>query len=586
MAVLSPPFLLPHPQIKCYISHIMKTNKITGSQAIWHSLINAGVDLVFGYPGGTIMPAYDALYDFNDKIHHVLVRHEQGAAHAAEGYARVTGRAGVCIVTSGPGATNLVTGIADAMLDSVPIVCITGQVGRNYLGTDAFQETDMMSITMPITKWNYQVTEAGEIPLAIAKAFFIAQNGRPGPVLIDITKDAQLNTFEYKPVHVSEIENFVPRPTPETSALEAAADLINESKQPLIFVGHGILISKAEKEVLQLAETADIPLASTLLGLSAISPEHPKYVGMLGMHGNYGPNVLTNEADLIIAIGMRFDDRVTGDLKKYATQAKVIHIDIDHAEINKNLVSTVSIVADAKDALSALMPLIKANKHKEWFARFDNCAKEELDKVITRDTHPQSGKIRMAEVLAQLSDLTKGQAVIVSDVGQNQMMAARYYKFKKPNSWVSSGGLGTMGFGLPAAIGAKFGAADRDVVTIIGDGGIQMTVQELGTILQEKLNLKIIILANKFLGMVRQWQELFFDSRYSFTNLVNPDFIKLAEAYSIPAKKIENRENIKEALETMLSHNGAYLLEFVCEKEENVFPFVPAGAAVNSIRLE
>ena len=559
---------------------------ISGSEAIWHSLIDAGVKTVFGYPGGAIMPAYDALYDFKNQIHHVLVRHEQGAAHAAEGYARVTGTAGVCIATSGPGATNLITGIADAMMDSVPIVCITGQVVKDYLGTDAFQETDVMSLTMPITKWNYQVTEAEEIPYIIGKAFYIAQNGRPGPVVVDITKNAQVAKFDYQPVKVDHIENFHPRPPVDVKAIEEAAAMINQSKRPLILAGHGILIANAEKELLQAAESGNLPVALTLHGLSSIPATNDFFVGMLGMHGNYGPNVLTNEADLLIAVGMRFDDRVTGDVKRYATEAKIIHIDIDQAEINKNIRATVPVVADAKDALAALSPLLRKIDRTGWFARFKECEQLEYERVTKHELRPENGKIRMCEVVARLSEKTGGEAIVVSDVGQNQMVSARYYRFRKPNSWVTSGGLGTMGFALPAAVGAKLAAPGREVIAIVGDGGIQMTVQELGTIAQENLNVKIIVLNNNFLGMVRQWQEMFFESRFSFTPLKNPDFVKVADGFGVPGEKIEDRKELDAALDRMLTSPGAYLLEVACEKMENVFPMVPAGASVTDIRLE
>lgn len=560
--------------------------KISGSEALWHSLVSAGVDTVFGYPGGAIMPAYDALYDFEKRVRHILVRHEQGAAHAAEGYARVTGKAGVAVATSGPGATNLITGIADAMLDSVPIVCITGQVFKTLLGSDAFQETDVMSLTMPITKWNYQITHAEEIPYIVAKAFYIAENGRPGPVVLDVTKNAQIEPLEYEPVKVDHVENFDPKPLPDPVAIEQAAELINSADRPLILAGHGVLISKAEKDLLQFAELADIPIAVTLHGLSAVPPTHPKYVGFLGMHGNYGPNVLTNEADLLIAVGMRFDDRVTGDLSRYGTKAKVIHIDIDSAEIDKNVVATVPIQSDAKEALLALIPHIKENKHREWFSRFKECEALEFENVVSKELRPENGKIRMCEVVHRLSELTQGEAVIVSDVGQNQMVAARYYQFRHPNSWVSSGGLGTMGFALPAAMGAKVGAPDREVIAIIGDGGFQMTIQELATIAQESLPVKAIILNNNYLGMVRQWQEMFFEERYSFTHLKNPNFIAVAEGFGVPGEKIEGRDELDKALKRLLDTPGPYVLEIPVEKMENVFPMVPAGASVTEVRLE
>lgn len=560
--------------------------EMTGSQALMESLVHAGVDTVFGYPGGAIMPAYDALYDYRDRIRHVLVRHEQGASHAAEGYARVKNRPGVCLVTSGPGATNLVTGIADAMLDSVPLVCITGQVAKAFLGTDAFQETDIIGITIPITKWNYQITDAAEIPYIMAKAFFIAHHGRPGPVLIDITKNAQIAKMNYEPVTITSLPHFETKPAVDLARIDAAATLINSAKKPYILVGHGVLISQAQEQVLALAERAQIPMAATLHGLSAIPTAHDLYVGMLGMHGHYGPNLLTNEADVIIAVGMRFDDRVTGNLNGYATTAKVIHIDIDAAELGKNVPTVVPLVADAKDALIALLPKIEKRDRSEWLAEFKRCEAIEYEKVVAPGIHPKNGEIKMGEVIHLLSEKTGGEAVVVADVGQHQMMAARYYRFKKPDSWICSGGLGTMGFALPAAMGAKIGAPQRPVIAIAGDGGFQMTIQELGTIAQEGLAVKTIILNNNFLGMVRQWQELFFEKRYSFVNMVNPDFVRVAEGFGVPARKVSVREELADALQEMLEAKGPFVLEVVCEKEQNVFPMVPAGASVTDIRLE
>ncbi|MGL4539451.1 MAG: biosynthetic-type acetolactate synthase large subunit [Candidatus Rhabdochlamydia sp.] len=560
----------------------MKKKKITGSEAIVLSLIQEGVDLMFGYPGGAIMPTYDALYDAKDRLRHILVRHEQGAAHAAEGYARVSGKPGVCLATSGPGATNLVTGIADAMLDSVPLICITGQVTSSFLGTDAFQETDILSITAAITKWSYQVTSAEEIPFSIAKAFHIAKSGRPGPVLIDITKDAQIGLleFSYSPFSEQKVKTSL------SKLIKEAAELINQASKPYLLVGHGVLIAGAEKELMCLAERAGIPVACTLLGLSAFPTNHPMYMGMLGMHGNYGPNILTNEADVIIAVGMRFDDRVTGCLKNYAKQAKIIHIEIDEAEINKNVKVTIPLLADAKQALQELLPHIQVKTHPLWLEKFKQCAELESKEVIENEIHPHKGHITMAEVIHSLSIKNTGKAIIVSDVGQHQMVAARYHAFTQTNSHITSGGLGTMGFALPAAIGAKLAAMDREVVAIVGDGGFQMNIQELGVISQEHLPVKIIILNNQYLGMVRQWQELFFECRYSCTEMHNPDFIKISEGYGILARKVVDRSELNGALDEMLEAREAYLLEIVVEKQHKVFPMIPSGASVSEVRLK
>ena len=563
-----------------------KAKKISGAQALMYALLKEGVDTIFGYPGGAIMPVYDALYDFRERVRHILVRHEQGASHAAEGYARITGRAGVCLVTSGPGATNLVTGIADAMLDSIPMVCITGQVGKMFLGTDAFQETDIIGITMPVTKWSYQVTSPDEIPHIVAKAFDIAQNGRPGPVLIDITKNAQVETFECDFSTTPTLRSIAPRISPSQEALGRAAELINSAKRPFLLVGHGVLISRAQREVQAFIEKTGIPVASTLLGLSAIPTTHPLYMGMLGMHGNYGPNILTNKADLIIGLGMRFDDRVTGKLSQYATDAKIIHIDVDAAELGKNVSTMVSLCSDARETVQALMPLVESRVHPEWCEEFKKCAEKEYETVIKKDLHPESGGLRMSEVVGLLSDITHGEAIVVADVGQHQMSTARYYRFKKPDSFITSGGLGTMGFALPAAMGAAVAAPDRPVVVVVGDGGFQMTLQELATIAQERLPVKVVILNNNFLGMVRQWQELFFEKRYSFVEMTNPDFVKISEGFGIQATRVSERASIREALTRMLTTPGPYLLEVIVEKETNVFPMVPSGASVSDVRLE
>lgn len=563
-----------------------QSREFTGSQLLLELLKRESVTTIFGYPGGAIMPVYDALYDYRDEIQHILVRHEQGAAHAAEGYARATGRVGVCMATSGPGATNLVTGIADAMLDSVPMVCITGQVGRSFLGTDAFQETDIIGITIPITKWNVQVTSAEELLTVIPKAFAVARTGRPGPVLIDITKNAQFEKVTADLSLAPQGHQFECRHIVELSGLREAARLLNEAERPLMLVGHGTLISGAHEEVRAFVERAKIPVASTLLGLTAIPTDHPQYVGMLGMHGNYGPNVLTNKADVIIAVGMRFDDRVTGKLSEYARQAKVIHIDIDPAELNKNVQIAVGIVSDAKQALRALTPLVKREGPASWFAEFTRCHEREREKVIDRDLASRDGLPTMSKVVADLGVITQGDAIVVTDVGQHQMATARYYPFRRPNTLLTSGGLGTMGYALPAAMGAAVGCPGQRVVAVIGDGGFQMTLQELGTIAQWKLPVKIVILNNNFLGMVRQWQQLFFEKRYSSVEMDNPDFLKLAEAYGIPARQVSKCSDVQAALAEMWDSPGPYLVEVVCEKEENVFPMIPAGASISDIRLE
>ncbi len=559
--------------------------KISGSEAVLKCLLEENVDVIFGYPGGAIMPIYDALYGYMDRLNHILTRHEQGAVHAAQGYARVSGKTGVCFATSGPGATNLITGIADAQIDSTPLVCITGQVPSHLLGSDAFQETDVVGISMPVTKWNYQVTRASEIPAAIAKGFYIANSGRPGPVLIDITKDAQFEMMEYAYEKCDKIRSYHPYPILNEESVKDAAQLINGAKKPFILVGQGVILADAQKELIKFAEKAGIPMASTLLGLSAVPTTHPLYVGYLGMHGNYGPNIKTNECDVLIAIGMRFDDRVTGDLKRYAKQAKVIHIEIDPAEINKNVKTAVAINADAKEALLSLIKYTNKNSFDSWVQEFRDCDKKEYDTVTQHEMFPTEGGIRMAEVIKKISDKTKGQAIIVTDVGQHQMVTTRYYGFQDTKLNVTSGGLGTMGFALPAAMGAKMGRQEKQVIAVIGDGGFQMTIQELGTIFQSQIGVKILILNNNFLGMVRQWQQLFHDKRYSFTELINPNFQKIAEGYGIPTQKVEERENLEAALDQWLNTDGPQLLEVVVEKEENVFPMVPSGASVSDIRL-
>jgi len=561
---------------------------LTGAQAIMQSLVEEGVEVIFGYPGGAIMPTYDALFDYQDRIKHILVRHEQGAGHAAQGYARMRNKAGVCLVTSGPGATNLITPIADAMLDSTPLVCIVGQVRANLLGTDAFQECDVIGMSMPVTKWNYQVVDPNEIPEIMAKAFYIAESGRPGPVLIDVTRTAQADRmsipFDYEPC--TSLISYRPRVEPKKEHLEVAAKLINQAKRPYILAGHGVLISGAEKELNTFVEKTGIPVATTLLGMSAMDADHPLYVGWPGMHGNYGANVLTNSCDVLIAIGMRFDDRITGDLSTYAKQAKVVHIEIDPAEIDKNVKADAPVVGDAKAALQALLPLVNRADHQAWRDEFKKYDVEEYEKITKRELFHEGDKIKMGEAVNLLSDKTQGQAVVVTDVGQHQMITNRYYRFKKHNSIVTSGGAGTMGFALPAAFGAKVAVPEREVIAIIGDGGFQMTLQELGTIAQSKLPVKIIILNNNFLGMVRQWQQLFFDNRYSFVELQNPDFITIAKGFGIAGHTVSDRKDLGASLDQLLASKEPYLLEIICEKEENVFPMVPAGACVTKVRLE
>ena len=561
--------------------------EITGSDAVMKAFIEEDVETIFGYPGGAIMPIYDALYDYRDRLDHVLVRHEQGAIHAAQGYARTSGKTGVVFATSGPGATNLVTGLADALIDSTPLVCITGQVFAHLLGTDAFQETDIINITTPITKWNYQVTDASEIPSVLAKAFFIAKSGRPGPVLIDITKNAQLQKFEYQGYEKCEfIRSYRPKPIVRKEYIQQAADIINAAEKPFVVFGQGVILGKAENEFKAFIEKAGIPAAWTIMGLSALPSDHPLNVGMLGMHGNYAPNVLTNECDVLIAVGMRFDDRVTGRLDKYAKQAKVIHLDIDPAEIDKNVKATVPVWGDCKETLPLLTELLEQKCYPQWLQKFNLLEQEEIDACIFKELNPSTEEITMGEVMKVLNEITNGDAVIVTDVGQHQMVACRYAQFNQSKSNITSGGLGTMGFALPAAIGAKYGVPERTVVAIIGDGGFQMTLQELGTIMQTGVPVKILILNNQFLGMVRQWQELFHSKRYSFVDIESPDFVQVAKGYRIEGASVSERDKLQSALKQMLHHEGPYLLEVMVGKENNVFPMVEAGTSVSEIRLK
>jgi len=564
----------------------MSTEKIIGAEAVVKCLLAEGADLIYGYPGGAIMPVYDELYKYQDKIHHVLSRHEQGAIHAAQGFARVTSKVGVAVATSGPGATNLITGIADAQIDSTPLVCITGQVGSNLLGSDAFQETDIISISTPVTKWNYQITKASEIPEIFAKAFYIAKSGRPGPVLIDITKDAQFDTLDFKYEKCTEIRSYKPVPDTDENSLKAAAEIINNAKKPFVVFGQGVTIGKAEEELKAVIEKANIPSSSTLLGLSALPTKHELNFGMVGMHGHYAPNKLTNECDVLIAIGMRFDDRVTGNLETYAKQAKVIHFDIDPAEIDKNVKTEVAVLGDVKQTLAQLFPLLKENKHTDWIQQFEDLYQIELKEVINGQLDKSDEEITMAEVIEELNIVTKGDAILVPDVGQHQMITCRYANFAKPQSEVTSGGLGTMGFALPACIGAKMGAPEREVIAIIGDGCMQMNIQELGTIMQTKAAVKVVVLNNDFLGMVRQWQEMFFDRRYASTVMTNPDFVKIAEGYSIKANRVTKREQLTAAIEEMLASKESYFLEVCVQKEGNVFPMIPTGWSVSDVRLK
>jgi acetolactate synthase-1/2/3 large subunit len=560
--------------------------EINGSEALLKTLLHEGVDTIFGYPGGQAIPIYDALYNYKDRLRHILVRHEQGAVHAAQGYARVSGKVGVALVTSGPGVANTITGIADAMMDSTPIVVIAGQVPAALLGTDAFQEVDVMGVTQPITKWACQVRESGDLARAIARAFYIASTGRPGPVVLDITKNAQVGLTRYEAVRIDYIRSYIPVPEMETERIEEAAKLIDASKKPLALVGQGVILSRAETELLAFLRKADIPAAATLLGLSALPSDEPLNAGLLGMHGNLAPNLKTNECDVLIAIGMRFDDRVTGDLQKYARQARIIHLDIDAAEINKNVKADIPVLGDAKMTLAALTHRIEVNRHTAWRAEFQSPWETERNTVVEREIHPSSGPLKMGEVVHAVSEATQHKAILVTDVGQNQMMAARYFRFTESRSIVTSGGLGTMGFGLPAAIGASFGAPERTVCLFVGDGGLQMTIQELGTILQNQCAVKIILLNNSYLGMVRQWQELFYEKRYSETAMQNPDFVQIAAAYGIAARRIDQRSQLNEAVRTMLETPGPYLLEACVDPCGLVYPMVPAGAGITTVLLE
>ncbi len=563
-----------------------KTIKMSGAEAVVKCLLAEGVDLIYGYPGGAIMPVYDEFYKYKKELHHVLTRHEQGAVHAAQGYARVSGRVGVAIATSGPGATNLVTGIADAQIDSTPLVCITGQVGSNLLGSDAFQETDIISISIPVTKWNHQITRASEIPEVLAKAFYIAKSGRPGPVLIDITKDAQFGELDFEYKKCKEVRSYTPVPKIDLSKIRAAAELINKAKKPFVVFGQGVTLGQAEEEFKVFIEKAEIPSASTLLGLSALPTKHNLNMGMVGMHGHYAPNVLTNECDVLIAVGMRFDDRVTGNLETYAKQAKVIHFEIDPSEIDKNVKTDIAVLGNVKESLAEIIPMINKNSHKSWVQKFKDLYQIEYKEVIDAQLNSSHSSLTMAEVIQALNKETHGNAVIVSDVGQHQMIACRYANFTQSRSKITSGGLGTMGFALPASIGAKMGAPNREVVAVIGDGSFQMNIQELGTILQTKVPVKIIVLNNEFLGMVRQWQELFFDRRYASTIMTNPDFVKIAEGYGLHANRVSKRENLSKAIADMMASKESYFLEVKVENEGNVFPMIPTGATVSDVRLK
>ena len=564
----------------------MERERITGAEALMRSLEHQGVKTMFGYPGGSIMPTFDALYGHRDKLNHILVRHEQGAAHAAQGFARASGEVGVCLVTSGPGATNTITGVADAMIDSTPIVVIAGQTPTSMLGTDAFQEVDLVGITQPISKWSYQIRSANDVAWAVARAFYLAKSGRPGPVVLDFTKNAQTEWVDYEPVDIDFIRSYDPIPDTDRVELQHAADLINAAERPFVLVGQGVELGNAQEELCAFLEKADIPCGRTLLGLSAIPSDHPLNKGMLGMHGNLGPNIKTNECDVLIAVGMRFDDRVTGNLETYARQAKIIHMDIDPSEINKNVKVDVAVLGDCKETLAELTKLVRETKHSDWIASFDEHEKLEFDNVISKELFPGSGPLNMGEVVRAVSEATNHEAILVTDVGQNQMMAARYFKYTKNRSIITSGGLGTMGFGVPAAIGATFGCPDRTVCVFMGDGGLQMNMQELGTMMEQQAPVKMILMNNNYLGNVRQWQAMFFGGRYSFTPMVNPDYMKIAEAYNIPSRRVVNREDLSVAIQEMLATDGPFLLETCVVEEGNVLPMTPPGGTVNEMLLE
>lgn len=564
----------------------MSKNIISGGEALMRSLEYHGVKTIFGYPGGSIMPVFDALYDHRETLNHILVRHEQGATHAAQGFARASGEVGVCLVTSGPGATNTITGIADAMIDSTPIVVISGQVGTAFLGTDAFQEVDLVGITLPITKWSYQIRRAEDVPWAVARAFYIAKSGRPGPVVLDFAKNAQVEKVEYIPTKLDFIRSYVPVPETDPEAVKMAAELINSAKRPLVLVGQGVELGNAQQELRAFIEKAGMPAGCTLLGLSALPTDHPLNKGMLGMHGNLGPNINTNKCDVLIAVGMRFDDRVTGNLATYAKQAKVIHFDIDPAEVDKNVHADVAVLGDCKETLAAVTALLQSNEHKEWLDSFLPYEQVEEEKVIRPELHPMNSTLSMGEVVRAVSNATNHEAVLVTDVGQNQMLSARYFKYSKERSIITSGGLGTMGFGLPAAIGATFGRPDRTVCVFMGDGGLQMNIQELGTIMEQRAPVKIIVLNNNFLGNVRQWQAMFFNHKYSFTPMLNPDYIKIASAYDIPAKRVSTREELADVIKEMITTDGPFLLEACVIEEGNVLPMTPPGGSVNQMLLE